>query len=140
MSFREKSAWISFVLVFLVFLLWLVHMHGYVPLRPSAGGNPGLWILGVLVLFVVAEIVLHVAAALLSPADARAPRDERDTLIALRATRVGFYVLAAGAWVSVASMHIRFNALFVAEHVMTALFVAELAKLGTQIVLYRRQA
>ena len=40
--------------------------------------------------FVILEIVLRVAMAIQSPRDARAPRDEREDLIDMRATRVAF--------------------------------------------------
>ena len=139
MSFREKSAWITFILVLIVLGFWLrnvvrhevYHLHS---------GNPMLEAFAVLVAFVAAEVVLHLAIAFHSPSDARAPKDERDQLIALKATRVGFYVLAACAWMAVGSMHLRFSVTFIAQNVMGALFIAELAKLGTQIVLYRRGA
>ena len=39
---------------------------------------------------------LHVAIAVRSPRDARAPKDEREVLIDLKATRTAFYVLFAG--------------------------------------------
>jgi len=139
MSFREKSAWITFVLVLAVFALWLTNVIR-VEFFGLRHGNPMLFAIGLLTIFIVAEIVLHVAIALQSPAEARAPKDERERLIDLKASRVGFYVLAAGAWLSVGSMHIRFNTLFVAQNVMGALFIAELVKLATQIVLYRRDA
>ena len=70
MSFREKSAWISFVLIVLVFgpYFWLVgrsvmggaHVHG--------GTQFGL-----ILLFVILEIVVHIAIAIQSPSDAQAP-------------------------------------------------------------------
>ena len=70
MSFREKSAWISFVLIVLVFgpYFWLVgrsltggaHVHG---------GTQFALIL----LFVILEIVVHIAIAIQSPRDAQRP-------------------------------------------------------------------
>ena len=60
-----------------------------------------------ILLFVVLEIVLHVAIAVQSPRDARAPKDERETLIDLKATRTAFYVLFGGALLSIFTMHFR---------------------------------
>src|SRR5688572_26525113 len=98
MSFREKSAWISLLLIVAVFgpYFWLVgqsltgkaHVHG---------GTQFALIL----LFVVLEIVLHVAITVQSPRDARAPKDERENLIDLKATRSAFYVLFGGALLSI---------------------------------------
>ena len=134
MSFREKSTWITFVLVLIVFLFWLQSVFTHT----LFGHNAGLGVVLTLIAFVVAEIVLHLAIALQSPAEARAPKDERERLIDLKACRVGFYVLAVGVWAGIGSMHIKFSLSFVVPNLMAAFFIAELAKLGTQLVLYRR--
>jgi hypothetical protein len=135
MSFREKSAWISLVLIVLVFgpYFWLVgrsfagqtHVHG---------GTQFALIL----LFVVLEIVLHIAVAIQSPRDAEAPSDERDNLIDLRATRVAFYVLFGGALISIFTLHFPVNVWTLSQFVLFSIVVAELVKFGSQIVFYRR--
>ncbi|HZM94499.1 MAG TPA: hypothetical protein VFB92_13800 [Vicinamibacterales bacterium] len=135
MSFREKSAWISLMLIVLVFgpYFWLVgrsfagqtHVHG---------GTQFALIL----LFVVLEIVLHIAVAIQSPRDAEAPSDERDNLIDLRATRVAFYVLFGGALISIFTLHFPVNVWTLSQFVLFSIVVAELVKFGSQIVFYRR--
>ena len=135
MSFREKSAWISVLLIVAVFgpYFWLVgrsltgmaHVHG---------GTQFALIL----LFVVLEIVLHVAIAVQSPRDARAPKDERETLIDLKATRSAFYVLFGGALLSIFTMHFRVNVWMLSQFVLFSIVVAELVKFARQIVLFRR--
>jgi hypothetical protein len=135
MSFREKSSWISLLLIVAVFgpYFWLVgqsltgnaHVHG---------GTQFALIL----LFVVLEIVLHVAIAVQSPRDARAPKDERETLIDLKATRSAFYVLFGGALLSIFTMHFRVNVWTMSQFVLFAIVVAELVKFASQIVLFRR--
>src|SRR6266568_1118717 len=112
MSFREKSAWITFV-----FGVWLRNVIRHEVYHLHAG-NPMLEAFAVLVAFIAAEVLLHLAVALHSPSDARVPKDERDQLIALKASRVGFYVLAACAWMAVGSMHLRFSVTFIAQNVM----------------------
>ena len=135
MSFREKSAWISLLLIVAVFgpYFWLVgqsltgkaHVHG---------GTQFALIL----LFVVLEIVLHVAIAVQSPRDARAPKDERENLIDLKATRSAFYVLFAGALFSIFTMHFRVNVWTMSQFVLFSIVVAELVKFASQVVLFRR--
>jgi hypothetical protein len=44
----------------------------------------------------VLEIAVHTMVAIQSPRDARVPKDEREQLIELRATRLAFYVLLSG--------------------------------------------
>ena len=62
---------------------------------------------GLILLFVVLEIVVHIAIAIQSPRDAQAPIDEREDLIDLKATRTAFYVLFGGALLSIFTMHFR---------------------------------
>jgi hypothetical protein len=135
MSFREKSAWISLVLILLVFgpYFWMVgrtltgadHVH--------AGTQFAL-----IGLFFVLEIVLHVAIAVQSPRDARAPKDEREDVIDLKATRTAFYVLLVGALLSIFTMHFRTTVWIMSQCVLFSVVVAELVKFASQIAYFRR--
>jgi hypothetical protein len=111
MSFREKSAWISFVSILLVFgaYFWNVSrlLAGRVAYRAAFNVEVGL-----LVAFVVLEIVLHVAVAMQAPNEARAPKDE--------------------------TMHVTRSVWAMGQHVILAVVVAELVKFGGQILYFRR--
>src|SRR5262245_23014159 len=135
MSFREKSAWISVVLIVLVFgpYFWLVGRSFAGTGHVHVGTQFAL-----ILLFVVLEIVLHIAVAIQSPRDAEAPSDERDNLIDLRATRVAFYVLFGGALVSIFTLHFPVNVWTLSQFVLFSIVVAELVKFSSQIVFYRR--
>src|SRR5271154_3271197 len=91
MSFREKSAWISILSMSGIygFYFWSVILAG-----PQAGGFRFGGLLATIVALVVVEIVLTVVVAIFSPREAKAPRDERDKLIELRAVRVAYAGLA----------------------------------------------
>jgi len=139
MSFREKSAWISFVLILGVFtpFFW----NAYRQFAGAIDGSTGVtWAVGLLVLFVVLEIVLHVAVALLAPADARTPKDERERLIEMRATFVAFQFLVVGALLGAATIHVSRSAWVMQQVVMLSIVLAELVKYGIQIALFRRGA
>ena len=135
MSFREQSAWISLVLILLVFgpYFWLVGRALHGEIHVHAGVQFAL-----IAVFVVLEIVVHVAVALQSPRDARAPKDEREDLIDLRATRTAFYVLLLGALASIFTMHLRVNVWTMSQCVLFAVVAAELVKFASQIVYFRR--
>ena len=139
MSFREKSAWISFLSVLGVFIPFFWNSY-----RQFSGQVDGPTALSVavwlLVAFVVLEIVLHAAVALQAPSDARSPRDERERLIEMRATRIAFQVLVVGALAGVATIHLTHSAWAIQQVVLLAIVLAELVKFGGQIVLYRRDA
>jgi hypothetical protein len=135
MSFREKSAWISLILIVLVFgpYFWLVGRSVAGAGHVHAGTQFAL-----ITLFIVLEVVLHIAIAVQSPRDARAPRDEREILIDLRATRAAFYVLFVGALFSIFTMHFRTTVWMLSQFVLLSIVVAELVKFASQIVIFRR--
>lgn len=128
MSFREKSAWISLVLI-TAFLLAFAF---------NVGRNFHIQ-LGILVLFVVLEIVLHIAIAIQSPRDARAPKDERERLIDMKATHIAFYVLLSGALLSAFSgFHLGLDRYAVSQCVFLMAVIAELVKFASQVFYFRR--
>jgi uncharacterized membrane protein len=137
MSFREKSAWISFVTILVVFGTYFWNVAGV--LHGDVDRHRG-WAIqfGLLVAFVVIQIAARVVVALQSPKEARAPKDERERLIEQRATSVAFLVLVIGALFSIGLMHVTRSAWVIAQHVLLAITVAYLVKSGLQIVYYRR--
>jgi hypothetical protein len=136
-SFREKSAWISFVSILLVTgaYFWTVSREYARQIAPQTAFKVQV---GLLVGFVVVEIVLHIAIAMQAPSEARAPRDERERLIEMRATRVAFQVLVVGALACVGLMHVTNSGRAIAQHLLLAVMVAELVRFGGQILYFRR--
>jgi len=138
MSFREKSAWISLILIFFGFgAYFAVVLHGLI--TPAAHHVPYFVFFAALVVAVViSEVVLHIIIAARFPADAKSPLDERERLIALKATRPAFYVLLVGAFLAIGTMHLGARPWVLAHAVLFAIWIAELTRIGTQLYLYRR--
>jgi hypothetical protein len=86
MSFREKSAWITFILL-LLFGTYFgeVARQLLTSIDPHAFRLFALWAVGI----VIFEVLMHVLIAWRAPRDAKTPLDEREQLISLRATRRG---------------------------------------------------
>ena len=139
MSFREKSAWISFLTILAVFIpfFWNSYRQFSGAITSHEGVDTAFTLL---VAFLVIEIVLHAVLAIRAPREARSPRDERERLIDLRATRVGFYVLLLGAMSAVGAVHLTRSAWAVSQVALFGVVVAELVRFGIQIVLFRRDA
>jgi hypothetical protein len=139
MSFREKSAWITFVLL-LAFGIYFgdVAVHILDPTRPHA--NYLLLFVLLVVAIVVLEIITHAVIAFRSPREAQIPIDERERLIELRATRPAFYVLLVGAFLSVGTIHMGVSTWVLAHCVLFAIWMAELTRYGSQLYHYRRGA
>jgi hypothetical protein len=137
MSFREKSVWGSFVIVLTLFSLWIWNfgrgLLGQVERAEIVHASFAL-----LVLAVAFEVVLHLALALWSPREARTPRDERERLIELYATRIAFRVLVGTALLTVASVHLGARTGVLTDAMMLSIILALLVKYGSEAMLFRR--
>ena len=137
MSFREKTVWVSFVLMLVLFGYYFWHVSRVLAGRADADSSFHLFLLVVVVL-IVAEIAVRAVLRIRHPKEARAPRDERERQIELRARGIAYYVMLAAALLSIGSIHISTNSYALAHHVLLALVVAELTRLGGQLLLFRR--
>ncbi len=134
MSFREKSAWISAVLITLFLAMFFApvlggHLHGIQAMHR--------FLLAV-VTFVALEIILHAVIAIRSPRDARAPKDERERLIALKANRIAYYVLLVGTLSSIFSIHLGAHAHQIVGYAFMSIVISELVRFVSIIVFHRR--
>jgi hypothetical protein len=139
MSFREKSAWISFVLIATGSAIYFWNVIQVSLGRTKPGGQFHLFF-GLVGALIALEVILHVVVALQAPGDARAPKDERDRLIQLKAARNAFYVLLPAAFGAIGTMHLGADVEDMAHTVLAGIVLAELVRFGSQIRLYRRDA
>jgi hypothetical protein len=137
MPFREKTAWISMVSMLGIygFYFWSVVRAGH-----YAGGFRFGGLLGTIIALVIVQVVLISAVAIFAPADANAPRDEREKLIELRATRVAYAGLATS--VALACFFGAFDPpiVFNTNALLFILVTAEILRSACQIVQFRRSA
>jgi hypothetical protein len=138
MSFREKSAWITLITLIVLTLFYLTHLPPPWLLNPPSGFMFHVLVVGVTA-FVVIEIVAHIIVAIRAPRDVQAPRDERERLIALKATSVAAYVYAILSLASVFTLvHLGANATGVCLGVFLSFIAAEIVNYAARIVYYRR--
>ena len=90
------------------------------------------------VLLVAIEVVAHVVVAMRAPKDAQAPKDERERLIALKAVYISAHVFAVGSLLTISSIHIGANAIFLANGIVLSFVIAQIVKYGARINYYRR--
>jgi fatty acid desaturase len=137
MSFREKISWTSMLAMLGIygFYFWSVVRAGQ-----QAGPLHFAGLLGTIIALVVVQIVLIVALAIFAPTDAKAPRDERDKLIELRAMRVAYAGLATS--VALACFFGAFDPpiVFNTNSLLFILVTAEIMRSACQIIQYRRGA
>jgi hypothetical protein len=137
MSFREKSAWISFVLILLASCIQFTQA-ARVMMTHSGYGRLLQLHFALLGGLVVLEVVVHIAIAIQSPRDARTPKDERERLIDMKATRLAFPVLLVGAFSANLPRHMGGGPWEMSQIILLAIVAAELVKFGAQIVYHRR--
>ena len=97
-------------------------------------------LLETIIALVGVQVALTVIVAVQSPKEAKAPRDERDKLIDLKATRFAYGVLAG--CVACACFFGGFDPpiVFNTNTLLFVLVVTEILRSGCQIVQYRRGA
>lgn len=137
MSFREKTSWIAMVSIlgiYGLFFSWAIR----------SGPHFGRVDLGLLAATVVAlaivQVALTAAAAMFAPRDAQAPRDERDRLIAVRATRVAYAGLLTSVLVVCFFEAVQPPIVFNANALLFLVVAVEVLRYACQIVQYRRHS
>ena len=136
MSFREKSAWVTLIAIVLVFLFYFTHVPRLFDPDP---GEWQLFVIGVAIAaFIVIEVLAQIVLYLRFPKDARTPKDERERLIDLRATRLAAYVYVIGTFLAILTPHHGASGFAVGVFVLFAFVIAEIVNYATRIVLYRR--
>jgi uncharacterized membrane protein len=134
MALREKSAWISFWTTLIVYGAYFAYVgQAAAAGRPVGFAGPLTTCIFVLV---VLQIGLQIAMAALSR-EPRGPQDERERLIDLKASTQAFYVLQVAAMGAAVTVYF-FDKTLMANAVILALAVSELARHGGIILGYRR--
>lgn len=154
MSYREKSAWISFVTTLLIWgWFFAVLMREIGSGDPRGGVLMGTFI-GCTIALVAVQVVLYVAITLCAPRGAEARTDERERLIDLKASRIAFVtlsILVMGTVIVVPLLAHAGPLLFprdpmggtlsvIGGSAFLAVVVGELVHAGWQILLFRRAA
>ena len=137
MSFREKSTWISFVLLLAISIPFC---YQFVRIESGSTSSQATFhlFLALVIVFIVGEVVLHAIIVMQSPRDARAPKDERERLIDLKAMRVAFFVLMTAAILVIVLVHFPVDRFEIIQALLLSVVVAELTMLGARLVYYRR--
>jgi Ca2+/Na+ antiporter len=137
MSFRERSLWVTFVLLLGLYGVYFLRIAAQVldagrPAEQSVASLAG-W----LMVLVVFEVIIHIVLAIRSPREARAPADERERQIELLATRRAYFVLLVGAFLTFGALVAGADAGIAVHGVLLSIWLAELVRYGGQLVLYR---
>jgi integral membrane sensor domain MASE1 len=137
MSFREKSAWITLLSLLLVSFLFLMELRP-LDLTPAPSAFSFHVFGAALIVFAVITLVAHLVVALRAPREARAPKDERERLIALKATSLAAKVYGVLSMGAVSLVHFGANGIGVGWAVLFSFVLAEMVSCVARIVYHRR--
>jgi uncharacterized membrane protein len=134
MAPREKSAWISFWTTLVVYGGYFAYVGQAAAVgRPVGFAGP---LTTCVVVLVILQIVLQILVAALNR-EPRGPQDELERLIDLKASTRAFYVLQVAAMGAAVTVYF-FDKALMANAVILALAISELARHGGIILGYRR--
>jgi len=137
MGFREKSILSQIVAILVVYGFYGARLWG----RPLTHQNAIATLIGITVWMIVVSIVFHVTIAAYARSYRKLERlDERDRLVALLGSRNAYRILGAGVWciIVLAIANVPHGLLFYAA--MGVFALAELVRLGSELLYYRHGA
>jgi hypothetical protein len=130
MSFRERIAWITLVSIAVCYGVYLTAI-----LQHRATFH--LFVICVAAAAAI-QVALTVVATVRNPAEAKAPRDERERLIDSRARTLGYYVLVVGMLSLAIPGHTGGSVRDMLHVSFAGVVAAELTVCIAQIVMHRR--
>lgn len=138
MPFHEKIAWIALLAILGGFGTYFITL-----LYAASTDSISLdYFIGLLVLVVVGITVVMIVAAsavaIMAPDDANAARDERDLLVAKRATGIAYFVLLVGVLCAVFSVHLGASLFWILNSILAVIVTAEVIRYGAKIWQYRQ--
>lgn len=144
LSFQEKSVWVSLIAIVVVFGYHFSEVFGTTEVTTS--GDLVVRLIGVIIMLVVIEIALHILIAVSEIQDAAdgGAMDERDRLIATRASRNAYFVLFIGVLIMIGTIVAGdlkndpgITPVMSANLLLLAIVVAELVNFGSRLFYYR---
>lgn len=138
MPFREKTAWGMGLVLILAGIWYFKRVVGLSEaLGETATPNIG-FVIGYIVLVVLASILVNILIASASGKDAEAPADERERAILDKAGHWSGYVLAVGAVAGLLHFSWQNDGNLLFHIVFGALMASQVAEYVFQIFLFRR--
>jgi hypothetical protein len=138
MPFQEKSAWSTLLIAVAVIVAYPLALSSRTPDPALISEVNYVWpMLSAALGWIVASIVLHIAIAAVSPAEANI-QDERDREVARFADNIGFYLLSLAAVGGIALAMLEFPHFWIANGLFGALALSALLSSVARIVAYRR--
>lgn len=138
MTFREKIHWAAFVSIALAFgWYFLTYPWGLADQRLGVGIAAGM-LVPVTIIIVAAMVATAAISAIRSPKEASVREDERDQSFHIRATHWAYYPLVLGVYGCVVAQFWGVGPGWMLNLLLAVVVMAELIRVGVQLLYYRR--
>nr|WP_321509454.1 hypothetical protein [uncultured Hyphomonas sp.] len=138
MSFREKTAWGMGLVLILAGIWYFKRVVGMSDALGETAAPNIRFVIGYIVLVVLASILVNILIASASGKDAEAPADERERAILDKAGHWSGYVLAVGAVAGLFHFSWQNDGNLLFHIVFGALMASQVTEYAFQIFLFRR--
>ena len=138
MSFKEKSVLGSLIFTVIVFGYYFTRAFGLINNTESGLADSAVLFIGVVILIIILEIILHTILAIVHRKESIQTNDERDNLIELKATRISYYILIFGILTAGISLLFVLTPLLLANIILFFFIIAEITGFSMQLYYYRK--
>lgn len=138
MSFREKIHWASFLALLVAFGWYFLAYPWALVVTPAGVGAVAGMLVPVTIIIVAVMALTTAFFAIRTPKEVGIKEDEREHIIHIRGTHLAYYPLVLGVWANMIAMFYRLS---VGEHLnllIATVVIAELVRVGSQLIFYRR--
>jgi|GEM_PF-357595 len=137
-SYHEKSLWVSLVSTVLVFGTYFIKAFGIFGVQSRSGTNLIFTFISAVVVLIVIQITTQIFLTITDRKAVEAGQDERDRSIDQRTTRISYYILVVGIWISVGSQVLESDQTLLINLLMLSFVIAEVVGYINRLVIYRR--
>lgn len=137
MPFPEKIAWVSMAGIIVAFGPYFALLAAWSGPAPAFPLYSGALLFVATLLTIIVTTLGAIGAALTNVKDANAPADERDRMVARRASAIAYAVLLPLLFLTLAGAVLGFGTAGLANAVLAAIVLAEVSRCGAAVFLYR---
>ena len=138
MSFREKTHWVTLIVILAAFGWYFLQLHTVLPHGPGNIAASGGLLTGVTITIILAMSVVIGIIAAMNPREAHLKDDERDRAIHWRGTHYAYYPIVIGVWLCIGAIFYGYSAATILHSLLAVVVLAEVVRIGSQLWLYRR--
>ena len=136
--FRAKSAGVSLVAILMIGMYYFANVFTLLPDDEAIPDGALSLVITAIILIIIVEVALQIV--LFIGAGRIEERSQRDDIVATKASRNAYRVMAVGVFATFASMFAQFTPFEMGSVLLLAFLLAEITNYGSQLFYYRRQA